>query len=304
METTLKTTYTVKQICEGFVYSELEGKGLFGLNGHLTIQPEYQRHYIYNDGKKDVAVIKSVLKGYPIGLIYFNKSGEDTFEILDGQQRITSIGRYVIDNFAVKDDNGMEQYFGGLSAENQNKIMQTELLIYECDGTEDEIKEWFKTVNIAGIPLNDQEIRNAIYSGTFVTLAKTEFSNSQNSNLQKWGAYVNGHVNRQDYLEKALEWVSKGWVNKDKISDYMSKHRRDTTIDELKTYFNRVIDWVSTTFVDVESEMRGLEWGRLYEDYHMDYMQILALRIKKGFLNISWVERPTQNFLKCEFLTT
>jgi 5-methylcytosine-specific restriction endonuclease McrA len=262
MKTRLET-YTVKEICEGFVYNELEGKGLFGLNGNLTIQPEYQRNYIYADGKKDVAVIKSISKGYPIGVIYFNKVGKDKFEILDGQQRITSIGRYVTDKFAVKDENDMEQYFGGIAKNKQEKIMQTELLIYECEGSESEIKEWFKTVNIAGVPLNEQEIFNAIFSGTFVTLAKAEFSNSQNSNVLKWSAYINGSVNRQDFLARALDWVSKS-----KIDDYMSKHRKDTNINELKTHFNRVIDWISKIFIDVESEMRGLEWGRLYEEYH------------------------------------
>ena len=262
MKTTLKT-YTVKEICEGFVYNELEGKGLFGLNGNLTIQPEYQRNYIYADGKKDVAVIVSILKGYPIGLIYFNKVGKDKFEVLDGQQRITSVGRYVTEKFAVKDENGMEQYFGGIAVNKQEKIMQTKLLIYECEGTESEIREWFQTVNIAGVPLNEQELFNAIYSGSFVTLAKAEFSNSQNSNMQKWSAYINGSVNRQDFLARAFEWVSRG-----NIGDYMSKHRKDTNINELKTYFNSVIDWISKTFIDVESEMRGLEWGRLYEEYH------------------------------------
>jgi len=263
MKTTLKTTYTVKEICEGFVYNELEGKGLFGINGKLTIQPEYQRNYIYADGKKDVAVIESILKGYPIGLIYFNKVGKDKLEVLDGQQRITSFGRYVTDKFAIKDENGMEQYFSGISKDKQEKILQATLTIYECEGAESEIKDWFKTINIAGVELKQQEIWNAIFSGPFVTLAKEEFSNSQNANVQKWSAYIKGSVNRQDFLAKALEWVSKG-----KIDDYMSKHRKDTNINELKTYFNTVIDWVSKIFIDVESEMKGLEWGRLYEEYH------------------------------------
>src|SRR3989344_9045736 len=162
MKTTLKK-YSVKDICEGFVYNELEGKGLFGLNGKLTIQPEYQRNYIYADGKKDVAVIDSILKGYPIGLIYLNKVGKDKFEVLDGQQRITSVGRYITGKFAVKDENGMEQYFDGIAKNKQEIISQTELLIYECEGTESEIKEWFKTINIAGVPLNEQELFNAIY---------------------------------------------------------------------------------------------------------------------------------------------
>jgi 5-methylcytosine-specific restriction endonuclease McrA len=263
MKTILRTDITVKDVCEGFVYNELEGKGLFGLSGKLTIQPEYQRNYIYADGKKDVAVIESVLKGYPLGLIYFVKVDDDRFEILDGQQRITSLGRFVTNKFAVKDENGMEQYFSGIAVDKQKKILESELLIYECEGEESEIKEWFKTINIVGVPLNNQELLNSIYSGPFVTLAKEEFSNSQNSNIQKWSAYVKGSVNRQEFLERALDWVSEG-----KIDDYMSRHRFDENINELKTYFNTVIDWVSGLFLEVESEMRGLEWGRMYEQYH------------------------------------
>ena len=265
MDTRLHTEITVKDICEGFVYNELEGKGLFGFSGKLTIQPEYQRNYIYasDGGKKEAAVIESVLKGYPIGLIYFNKVSDSNFEVLDGQQRITSLGRFVTGKFAIKDEDGNEQYFSGMAKDKKDRIWETQLLIYECEGTESEIKEWFKTINIAGIPLNNQELFNAVYSGPFVTLGKSEFSNSQNANIQKWSAYVSGSANRQEFLECALDWVSKG-----NIGDYMSQHRFDKNINELKKYFNSVIDWVSSVFTDVESEMRGLEWGRLYEEYH------------------------------------
>jgi hypothetical protein len=242
----------------------LEGKGLYGLGGKLTIQPEYQRNYIYADkgGSKEQAVIESLLKGYPLGLIYFNKVAKDQFEVLDGQQRITSIGRFVTNKFAIM-DNGNPKYFDSLPADQQAKIRDSTLLIFECEGTESEIKQWFETVNIAGVPLNDQELLNAIYSGPFVTLAKAEFSNSQNANIQKWSAYVRGSANRQEFLERALNWVSKS-----DIGGYMSAHRNDTNINGLRTYFNSVIDWASTVFVDVLPEMRGLEWGRLYEEYH------------------------------------
>ncbi|OGG13732.1 HNH endonuclease [Candidatus Gottesmanbacteria bacterium RIFCSPHIGHO2_01_FULL_39_10] len=265
MKTTLKIDITVKDICEGFVYNELEGKGLFGLSGKLTIQPEYQRNYIYaqDGGKREAAVIESILKGYPIGLIYFNKASENNLEVLDGQQRITSVGRFVTDKFAIKDENGMEQYFGGIAQDKKDKILETKLLIYECEGTESQIKEWFKTINIAGVPLVPQELLNAIYSGPFVTLGKEEFSNSQNANIQKWSAYIKGSANRQAFFERALDWASKG-----NIDDYMSIYRNDKNINELKKYFNSVIDWVSSVFTDVESEMSGLEWGRLYEQYH------------------------------------
>lgn len=264
MNTVLRTDITIKDICDGFVYNELEGRGLYGLGGKLTIQPEYQRNYIYADGKKDVEVIESVLQGYPLGLIYFNKTGENTYEVLDGQQRITSLGRFVTGKFAIKDSNDMQQYFSGLPQDQQAKILSTPLTIYICEGEESEIKEWFKTINIAGVPLNDQELLNAIYSGLFVTAAKAEFSNSQNSNIQKWSAYISGVVNRQDYLRTALDWVSGG-----RIDDYMSAHRQDNSIGELRTHFLSVIDWISSVFMDVESEMRGIDWGRLYREYHL-----------------------------------
>ena len=264
METALRTDITVEAISAGFVYNQLEGKGLFGLGGKLTIQPEYQRNYIYADGggKKEAAVIESLLKGYPLGLIYFNKVANDKFEVLDGQQRITSIGRFVTNKFAIMDD-GNPKNFDSLPIDQQSKIRDSKLLIYECEGTETEIKQWFETINIAGVPLNTQELLNAIYSGPFVTLAKAEFSNSQNANIQMWSAYVKGSANRQEFLERALDWVSKG-----SIGGYMSSQRNHTSINELKTYFKTVIDWVSTVFIDVLPEMKGLEWGKMYEEHH------------------------------------
>ena len=141
--------------------------------------------------------------------------------------------------------------------------MSSRLTIYVCEGEEPEIKEWFKTINIAGVPLNEQELLNAIYSGPFVTAAKEEFSNSANSNLQMWKSYVHGSEKRQEILREALAWVSRG-----NIDDYMGKHRRDEDIKELKAYFNTVIGWADSVFENVESEMCGLEWGRLYETYH------------------------------------
>jgi len=262
MKTTLRTDITIRTIVDGFSYSEHEGKGLFGLNGKLTIQPQYQRNYIYADGKRDVAVIDSILKGYPIGVVYFNSIGNDAYEVLDGQQRITSIGRFVTGKFAVKDIDGHEQYYSGMSEEQRRKILDTPLLVYVCEGEEREMMQWFETINIAGVPLKQQEIRNAIYHGTFVTQAKEVFSNSQDSNVQKWSAYVAGEVKRQDFLEVALDWVSDS-----RIDAYMSKHRHDMDVVELKQHFETVIDWVSSVFNDVHSEMRGLEWDRLYKKY-------------------------------------
>lgn len=264
MKTNLRKDLTVADICDGFVYNQFEGKGLFGLGSKLIIQPEYQRNYIYAEGggKREQAVIHSLLKGYPLGLIYFNKIADDKFEVLDGQQRITSIGRFVTNKFAIMDGNNPKN-FDSLPADQQVLIKETKLLIYECEGTETEIKQWFETINIAGVPLNAQELLNAIYSGPFVTKAKEEFSNSQNANIQKWSAYIKGSASRQEFLERALDWVSKG-----NIGSYMSAHRNDKNINELKAYFDSVIDWVSTVFLDIFPEMKGLEWGRLYEAHH------------------------------------
>ncbi len=256
--------YTVEEICKGFTYNEAEGKGLFGLSGKLIIQPEYQRNYLYaeQNGAREIAVIDSVLKGYPIGLLYFNRVDENHLEVLDGQQRITSLGRFLTRKFAIQ-INGMEQYFDYMADDLKQKILQTELLVYECEGTESEIKEWFKTINIVGLPLEEQEILNAVYCGRFVTLAKEVFSNSQNANINKWSAFLRGNVKRQAYLHTALEWVSKG-----NISAYMSLHRNDDNIRQMQTYFDSVIDWASGVFSNIEKEMCGLPWGELYEKYH------------------------------------
>ena len=265
METKLHTEWTVADICDGFVYNELEAKGLFGMGGQLTIQPEYQRNYIYADGKRDVAVIDSVLKGYPLGVIYFNRTADGRLEVLDGQQRITSLGRFYNGKLGIKDENGLPQSIGSIAKEKREKFLATKLLIYECEGTEAEIKEWFRTINIAGVPLNTQELLNAVYSGPFVTAAKGIFSNTQNSKMQKWQAYVSGAANRQDFLATALEWVSRG-----KTEEYMRDLRFSSDITELVNYFNSVIDWVRTVFPLVENEMRGLPWGELYEKYHTE----------------------------------
>ncbi len=257
--------YTIAEVMKGFTYNEFEGKGLFGLNGQLTIQPEYQRNYIYADGKRDVAVIESILKGYPIGLIYFNKLEDGSLEVLDGQQRITSIGRFIEGRFAIMRE-GNQTHFDSLPQDLRDRILRTELLVYECEGTESEIKEWFKTINIVGVPLNEQELLNAIYSGPFVTLGKEAFSNSSNAMIAMWSAYVNGEAKRQDFWRTALEWIAnaKGVT----VSEYMSQHRYDNSITEVKTYFDTILNWISSTFEQVEKEMRGLEWGRLYEEYH------------------------------------
>lgn len=257
--------YSIAKITEGFFYNELEGKGLYGLGGELVIQPEYQRNYIYNDGKRDVAVIDSLLKEYPLGLIYFNDNGTQ-LEVLDGQQRITSIGRFVTGKFAIM-RNGKEQTFSSLDPSLQKLIIDSELLVYVCKGTEPEIKEWYQTINIAGVPLTEQELRNAVYSGPFVTAAKAEFSDSQNIHQQKWAAFVKGDPKRQEVLQVALHWIAAS--KNQSIDGYMAARRQNDNIDELQTYFSTIIDWIDSVFVaSPDKAMRGLNWGELYERFH------------------------------------
>ena len=265
MKTTLRTDLTIQDICDGFVYNEVEGKGLYGWGSKLVIQPEYQRNYIYFEQNREAAVIDSVLKGYPLGLIYFVKVAEDKYEILDGQQRITSLGRFLTDKFIIKDESGHEQYFSSLDASKQNLIMNTPLTIYICEGNEPEIKAWFKTINIAGVPLNEQEVYNAIYSGPFVTNAKKVYSNSGNPQMNKWKSYIHGNPKRQEILAEALAWVAKGKGN---IEGYMAMHRFNPDISGLKNYFDSVIDWAKGVFGFPYKEMEGLPWGELYEKYH------------------------------------
>ena len=264
MKTTLHTDWTVGDICEGFIFDKNEGKGLFGFGGKLIIQPEYQRNYIYGDGKKDVAVVESLLKGYPLGLIYFVLNKDGMYEVLDGQQRITSFARFVNRSWAFAvERNGKPKYFDSLEPDEQRSITETKLTIYVCEGEPSEIQEWFETINIAGVPLVKQELRNASYHGSFVTKARAEFSNTGNANMKRWQTYISGDPKRQAVLEAALDWASDG-----NIDDYMAKHRNDDNIEGLKNHFDTVIDWIDSLFEYTGNEVRGLEWGRLYNEYH------------------------------------
>lgn len=262
MKTFLNTKYTVEEICKGFVYDINESKGLYGLDGNLIIQPEYQRNYIYGDGKKDVAVIESILNDYPIGLIYFVKTLDGKFEILDGQQRITSIGRFVTNKLDVIID-GKPYNFDGLPLDLKKKVREYPLTIYECTGTESEIKKWFETINIAGVPLNDQELLNAIYSGPFVSEARKIYSNTSSAQNDVFGLYMKGSANRQDYLETVLRWIS----NND-IDGYMNKHKLDQNCNELVSHTNSVINWWESIFNEYYNEMKSIDIGQLYDKFH------------------------------------
>lgn len=262
---TLVTDWTVEDICEGFTFDKNEEKGLYGLNGKLTIQPEYQRNYIYDKDGKDVDVIKSLIAGYPLGLFYFVKIGEDKYEVLDGQQRITSFGRFVKETYAFKvpDENGDPRYMSSLAPNIQEKIKKTKLVVYVCVGDPSDIDKWFATINIAGVPLNEQERLNAAYHGSFVTACRKIFSNTQNSNMDKWTTYIKADPKRQGVFQEALKWVSDN-----NISSYMSKHRNDKDIKEITTHFESVIEWVNQLFDYTGKEMCGQPWGEYYNKYH------------------------------------
>lgn len=202
------------------------------------------------------------MKSYPLGLLYFNRRKDGMMEVLDGQQRITALGRYLTEKFSYRLD-GRERKFSALPEDKKELVLKTKLRAYICEGTESEVKAWFRIINKAGFELTEQEKRNAEYSGPFVTKARAYLANSKDSNVQKWSAYVKGDVKRQEILEVALEWVSKG-----EIDAYMSSHRYDDNITELRSYFDSVISWVDSIFDEPYPEMRGLPWGELYERFH------------------------------------
>jgi len=262
---TEQKSITIRELCEGFVYNQTLEKGVFGMNGQLVIQPEYQRNYIYADGKRDVAVIESLLKGYPIGLLYFNVGKDGKWEVLDGQQRITSIGRFLRNKFYIHGVHGKKQHFHSLDENLQKKIMDTRLQVFICEGTESEIKDWFQVINTPGIQLTPQELRNAIYSGPFVNEARKFFSNKKNPSLTTWEQYIRGAVERQEILETALGWIS---VKLGKsIEEYMAANRCKRNIDEMKDYFLSVMDWIDNVFASYYPEMKGLPWNELYNRY-------------------------------------
>jgi hypothetical protein len=267
--------YDVESLCRGFEYSDKDGKGLFGLDGTLTIQPDYQRHFLYEKEGLEQPVIESLLRGFPLGVLYFNKISEDSFEVLDGQQRITSIGRFLRDKFFVLDERGREQYYSSLPADKKDLILKSKILAYHCQGEESEIKDWFEVVNQGGLRLTPQEILNAVYSGPFISEAKRIFSNGNNTNIEVWSTYLTGDFRRQAFLETALEWAA---GSKEGIKDYLGKHRMESDISSLVKRFEEVIEWVSSTFLEqFDAYMKGLNWGRLWLEYgttHFDSQEV------------------------------
>ena len=238
----------IRELVAGYIDNEEEG--VYGWNGRLNIRPKYQREFVYKDKQRD-AVIDTVSKGFPLNVMYWVKCGPDEYEVLDGQQRTISICQYISGIFAYD-----MRYYHNLQTDEQEKILDYELMVYFCEGTDSEKLSWFQTINISGEKLTDQEIRNAVYSGEWTTDAKRYFSkrNCVAENLAK--DYMNGSAIRQDYLETAISWISKG-----NIETYMGNHQQEENANELWLYFQCVINWVKAVFPTYRKEMKGLDWG-------------------------------------------
>ena len=253
-------------------YEDKAEEGVRGYSGRLNIRPAYQREFIYKDKQRN-EVVNTVRNDFPLNTMYWAVTGEG-FELMDGQQRTISICQYVQGDFAVEID-GSPMFFNNLTAEKQKKILDYELSVYVCEGTEGEKLDWFKIINIAGEKLTDQELRNAIYTGPWLADAKRWFSRSGGPAYQIGEKYVNGSTLRQQFLEKALEWISR-----DKIEDYMSRHQHDADAQELWQHFQEVVSWVARTFPQQRSIMKGLDWGRLYNDHKDDKLNAAKLDLR------------------------
>ena len=253
MEVKLKEL-TVRDLVKDYRDHADEGVSAYG--GRLDIRPPYQREFVYNDKQRE-AVIDTVSKGFPLNVMYWSVRDNGDFEIIDGQQRTISICQFINSDFSYKD-----RYFHNLNDDEQEKILDYELTIYECSGTESEKLEWFKTINIAGEELTDQELRNAVYHGSWVTDAKRFFSKNGCPAYQIGGRYLDGRAIRQDYLETVIKWVSKN-----KIEDYMGKNQHKKNAQDLWIYFTNIIEWVESVFSKYRKEMKGLPWGEFYNKY-------------------------------------
>jgi hypothetical protein len=245
---------TVREVAEKYVDNAEEG--VVGYNGKLDIRPKYQREFVYDENKRN-AVIDTIRKDFPLNVIYWVKNDDGTFEVLDGQQRIISFCQYVNGDYSI--DN---RAFHNLTDVEKEQILNYKLMVYFCEGNDKEKLDWFKIINIAGEKLTDQELRNAVYTGTWLINAKSIFSKSNCPAYLLSKDYVSGSPIRQDILETALEWIGKG-----EIENYMSVHQHDPNANELWTYFRHVIEWVELTFTTYRREMKGIEWGELYDEY-------------------------------------
>ena len=250
-----ETKITIRELVKDYVDND-EG-GVFAYGGKLNVRPPYQREFIYGNSER-AAVIDTVISGYPLSIMYWSVNDDGTYEIIDGQQRTVSICQYV----AGGDFSFDFKYFENQPADIKERILNYKLSICKCTGTDSEKLEWFKRINIAGKELTEQELRNAVYHGPWVSDAKRYFSKTKGPAHKIAGDYLNGSANRQDYLETALGWISKG-----NIEIYMAKHQQDPTAVALWNYFQNVISWVEATFPNKRPIMKGVDWGYLYNKY-------------------------------------
>lgn len=251
---------SIRDVTQGYVDNDEEG--VLGYGGRLNIRPKYQREFVYDTEKRN-KVLETIRKDFPLNVMYWMKNADGSFEMLDGQQRTVSFCQYVNNDFSI--DN---RFFHNLTRPEQDRILDYKLMIYFCEGDEDERLDWFKTINIAGLKLTDQEMRNAIYTGPWLSDAKLRFSKSNCAAYGLANKYVNGSPIRQEILETALDWITGGGPNKEnRICAYMSKHQHDPNANELWMYFRSVIDWVEITFPVYRREMKGLDWGGLYNQF-------------------------------------
>ena len=237
-------------------YVDNDELGVIGYDGKLDIRPKYQRNFIYKDKQRD-AVIETVNQNFPLNVMYWAVMKDGNFEVIDGQQRTISICQYAKGDFSIDD-----KYFHSLRQDEQEKFFDYKLTIYQCDGTDSEKLQWFETINIAGEKLTKQELRNAVYSGSWVTDAKIKFSKKDNAAKEISGDYVKGASDRQELLETAIKWISN-----DNINDYMAKNQNLQNANLLWQYYESVITWVKTTFKVYHKFMKGVEWGFLYNEY-------------------------------------
>ncbi|MCM1194723.1 MAG: DUF262 domain-containing protein [Corallococcus sp.] len=255
---------TIREVVNGYV--DNAENGVVGYGGKLNIRPVFQREFVYKDKQRD-AVIETVLKGFPLNSMYWTQTGECSYELLDGQQRTVSICQFVNNDFSINGavTGNMPKNFASLTDTDKEKILNYKLFVYVCNGDENEKLDWFKIINIAGEKLTEQELRNAVYTGEWLTDAKRYFSKTNCAAYGLANKYINGVVNRQDYLETALKWIA------DKecctVEEYMLVHQHDTHATPLWQYFQSVINWVQTIFMKYRKEMKGVEWGYLYNKY-------------------------------------
>ncbi len=245
---------TVREVAENYVDNAEEG--VVGYNGQLNIRPKYQREFVYDEKKRN-AVLDTIRKDFPLNVIYWVKNEDGTFEVLDGQQRTISFCQYVKSDFSINN-----QFFHNLTKTEQEQILNYRLMIYFCEGNDKEKLDWFRIINIAGERLTDQELRNAVYTGPWLSDAKLKFSKSNCAAYLLAKDYVNGSPIRQEILQTALSWITNG-----EIESYMSIHQHDPNANELWTYFRNVIEWIQLTFTTYRREMKGIDWGGLYGEF-------------------------------------